>query len=219
MPVDPASLAIQASMSGLKSLVGLFTGRKQKREAKRLLAGLQYPTESMPEEVLQNQQLAGLRAKTGLPSEQYNQAMQNIQRQQMMTMRGAGDRRSGLGLLGSTQQFANDALLGLDVANAKARIANEKTFMGVNNQVAGWKSKLFDSNVRQKYNRDYNYAMSLLGQGNKNMLGAFDSFGAGLGMAGAQGLGGVGLDGASGSGNAVNYGFAQNKNYGTAYPY
>jgi len=218
MAFDPASLAIKASMSGMKSLVGLLTGRSQKRKANKMLAGMQYPTETMPNEVLKNQKMAELRANTGLPSEQYNNAMKNIQRQQLMTLRGAGDRRGGLALLAGTQQSANDALSNLDVADAKTRIANEGSLMTANNNVANWKSRLFDSNTRQKYNRDYNYAMSLLGQGNKNILGAFDSFGAGLGMAGAQGLTGVGLDGMGATGNPVNYGFANNKYFGTQMP-
>lgn len=159
--------------------IGLVSGISQKSKAKKLLSGLQYPTEQLPQEVVANQRLAQQRAAEGLPSEQYNQAMRNIQRQQLMALRGAHDRRGGLGILPGIQQGTNDATLNLDVANANARLGNERQLMNVNNQVANWKSQLFNANVRDKYNRDYNYAMGLKGMGNQNIVGGLDSLAAG----------------------------------------
>jgi len=181
-----------AGANAASGLISGITGLIQKGKANKMLKKLQYPTESMPNEIIQNQRLAQTRAAEGLPSEQYNQAMKNIQRQQLMALRGAHDRRGGLGSLSAIQQGTNDSTLNLDVANAQQRLANEGQLMNVNNQVAGWKSRLFNSNVRDKYNRDYNYAMGLLGMGNQNLVGGIDKISAGgLGLlSGGGGFGG-----------------------------
>lgn len=131
--------------------------------------------------------MATLRAATGLPSEQYNQAMKNLQRQQLMSLRGASDRRGGLSLLAGNQQAYNDALLNLDVANAKARIGNENTLYKINQNVAGWKDKVWSNNVRDKWNRKYQMANTLIGYGNQNASNGTDQLLAG----GISALGGL----------------------------
>lgn len=164
---------------GVGGLISGISGLVQRARGRRLLKSLQYPTEAIPQEVLQNQQLAQLRANTGLPSEQYNQAMQNIQRQQMTALNSSNDRRGGLSLLAGLQQGANDATLNLDVSNAKARLANQSQLMSANTQVANWRDKIWQNNVKDKYNRDYNYAMSLLGQGGQNEVSGLDKLATG----------------------------------------
>lgn len=203
---DPYSMAAQASIQGIQSLIGLVTGIGQKSKARKLLAGLQYPTESIPNEILQNQALAERRANTGLPTEQYNQGKQNIYRQQNAALSASKDRRGGLIGIGKTQQITNDALLDLDVINANARIGNEKTLMNANSQLAGWKDKVWQANVKDKYNRDYQYAMGLLGSGNQNFTAGLDAAGAGL-VYGLQGSGMGNVDDGYG-----NYGGASNVN-------
>lgn len=170
---------VSAASGLLSGISGLF----QKNKGKKLLNSLQYPTEAIPNELLQNQEQARINANTGMPSEQYNQAMRNIQRQQLMALRGAQDRRSGLAVLGGLQQNANDALLKLDSANAAQRLNNQKTLYGINSQLAATKRDLFDKNVRQKYIQDYNYAQGLIGAGNQNLLGGIDKIVSGAGQA------------------------------------
>ncbi|WP_196300534.1 hypothetical protein, partial [Streptococcus pneumoniae] len=78
--------------------------------------------------------------------------MKNIQRQQLMTLRKAQDLGGGtaLSILGGINQQGNDAVGDLDARDSQARVDNEGRLISVNNNVAGWKSKLFDSNVRQR---------------------------------------------------------------------
>jgi len=162
-------------------LLGAATGFFQKKKADKLLSNLEYPTEVMPSEVVENQNLARRDAATGLPSEQYANAMKNIQRQQLAALRSANDRRAGGGLIGGIQAGTNDALLNLDAEDARMKLDNEGKLIAANNTAAGWKSKLFDSNVRQKYIQDYNYAMGLKGAGNENFSSGLDKIGAGVG--------------------------------------
>jgi hypothetical protein len=113
--------------------------------------------------------------------------MQNIQRQQQMALRGAQDRRSGIGLVGSIQQGSNDAQGKLDAANANARLANQRQLMGVNNQVAAYRSRDWRQNEANR-SRNYDYGMQLLGAGNANIMGAVDTGLASLTQAYGQGL-------------------------------
>lgn len=169
MPVL-APMAAQAASGLISGITGIF----QKKKANKLLNNLHRPEYTIPNEVMQNQKQAELNARQGLPSEQYQQAMQNIQRQQNRTLQAATDRRGGLLAASAAQQNANDSLLGLDVANAKARLGNQQALYGINNQVAGYRDKAFQINKMQPYQQNYNYAMGLLGAGNQNVTGGID---------------------------------------------
>lgn len=170
-------------IGGAGALIKGLVGAKQKREGKKILNGLQYPTEQVPQEEIENQNLARQQAATGLPSEQYANAMKNIQRQQLLAIRGAHDRRGGLGAISGIQQGTNDATLNLDTADAKQKISNQQNLMNVNNRLASWKDKVWQNNVMGKYNQQYAYGNSLLGVGNQNVSNGLDqaigSFGTG----------------------------------------
>lgn len=180
----PVGSGIGAVAGGLISgITGLF----QKHKANKLLANLHRPQYVIPNEVLQNQKQAQLNANQGLPSEQYNQGIQNIARQQNSALQRATDRRGGLLAVAGTQQAGNDASLNLDVANANARLKNQNTLYGVNNQVAGYRDKAFQINQMQPYQQDRSYAMGLLGAGNQNLVSGIDKVASGALMAGGRG--------------------------------
>jgi hypothetical protein len=191
-------LLIAEAASGLiKGGIGLI----QRGSENRWLKNNQEPVEMMPSEIKRNQQLATIRANTGLPSEQYNNAMKNIQRQQLMTLRKAQDLGGGkaLSILGGLNQQGNDAVGDLDARDAQMRVSNEGTLMNVNNNVAGWKSKLFDSNIRQRWMRQYEQKMGELGSGNTNLTNGIDGLAsAGIGFAAGMNGGGQGEEGGSG---------------------
>lgn len=183
--MDP--FTIGAIAQGVGGIISGINGISQRRQAKRMLRSLQRPQYNIPNEVLQNQKMAEQAAQQGLPSQQYAQAMQNISRQQNQALQASRDRRGGLMTVAQNQQSANDALLNLDVANANARMQNQQTLYGINNQVAGYRDKAFDINRMQPYQRDYQYANSLLGAGNQNIMGGIDRLlGAGAGVAGGK---------------------------------
>lgn len=123
----------------------------------------------LPKELEQNQQLGRVRANTGLPSEQYAMAQKAIQRQQARTLKSASDRRMGLGLLASIDDNANRAQGNLDVANAQARIGNEKTLMGLNKDVASWKNAKINRDLAN-WNAKMDYARAVEGAGNQNQV-------------------------------------------------
>ena len=154
---------------GISAAAGLI----QKGKANKMLKNLQYPDEQMPAEYEQNLRDAEQMAATGMPAEQYNQSMRNIQRQQLTALR-YGNRN----YLPQILQGTNDATLSLDAQDAQMRLANQKGLLGVRSQLAGVKRDLFDRNVRGKYNQDYNYAMQLKGAGNQNLTAGLDKLGS-----------------------------------------
>lgn len=162
-------------------LVSGVTGFFQRRKAKKELAKLQRPTYEVPNEIMQNQKMAQQAANEGLPSEQYAQAMQGIQRQQNSALNAAGGRRGVLMALPGIQQQSNDQTLNLNVKNAQARMNNKQQLYGINSQVAGYRDKAFNINKLQPYQEDKNYYQSMLGAGNQNMIGGIDKIAAGAG--------------------------------------
>jgi hypothetical protein len=202
MPV----IGIGAGLLG--GLVKGLAGNKQKNEGKSILNQanqLGAFNEQVPSEITNA-------AATGLPSEQYNQAMQNIQQQQLQAIRGAHDRRGGLGSIAGIQQGTNNAQLGLDVKNAQARQANQF-------KLASWKDKVWQNNVKGKYNQQYNYGMGLLGAGNQNLVGGIDQAVGAVG-AGAAGFFGnpSGLFGGGGNRSINNPGDFNSQGYATGVP-
>lgn len=171
--------AISNTASGLLSGI---TGYFQRRKAKKALSNLHRPEYQIPDEILRSQKMAEQAANEGLPSQQYNQAQQNIQRQQNRAISMAADRRGGLMALPGIQQSANDAFLNLDVKDAQARMSNQQKLYGVLGQTAQYRDKAFDINKMQPYQRDYGYNMSLLGQGNQNLLAGADKLLGGAGQ-------------------------------------
>lgn len=175
---------------GAKLIGGIFkgiAGGKQKREGRRILRDNPAPEYQIPGEIT-------TAAAEGLPSQQYEQAMKNIQRQQLTAIKSAQDRRGGLASIGKIQDNTNNATLGLDVADAQARQQNQL-------RLAQYRDKAWDWNKRQKFERNYSYGMNLLGAGNQNVAAGFDQAVAGIGMGVNTGLG---------NGFNQNYDYSQN---------
>lgn len=181
--------------------ISLVSGLIQKKKANRLLAQNPFPIEGMPNEVLANQQIAQGAATQGLPSEEYAQAQKNIQRNQAAQLATVQTSPGGaVRNIGAIQQNSNDANANLTAQSAAMRQQNIAQLLGVNNQVASWRDKLFDWNSKTKYAQNYNYGMGLLGQGNANVMAGIDKGLGTLTGAGASGL--LGGGGASGSSSA-----------------
>lgn len=177
-----------ASAAG--GLLNTGIGIAQRAKGRKLLKQLgDSPQERIPNAVLQNQQLATNAANTGIPQEQYNNAMKNIQRQQLMALKGSADRHGVLGSIGAITQAGLDATGNLDARDAAARQQNQRTLYSINNQVGNWQDRVWQNNVNNPYMRKYQYANSLLGIGNQNATtGADQLLGAGALYGGSGGF-------------------------------
>src|SRR6478736_3545381 len=213
----PVPLMIAGGAQAAGGIISGITGLSQKRKAKKLLNSLgDQPEYAIPNEIMQNQKMAQLAASEGLPSQQYNNAMKNIQRSQANALSGAIDRRSALMALPKLQQQANDAYGKLDVADANARMNNQRQLYGINSQVAGYRDKAFDINQMQPYQEKKNYYNSLLGAGNQNLMSGIDKAASGVGLLVGGGFGGGKKKSASSTGSAPAYynGYSSGSDYG-----
>ncbi len=181
---------------GMKGLAGLY----QLSKANKWLNNNPMPVESMPRELLENKGIANNMANIGMPQEQYNNAMTNIQRQQMMAIKSAQDRRGGLAALAGITNATNTAVVNLDSADAQARTQNQRTLLGVNTDVARTRRDLYDKNVRDPYNRDFDYNMRLKGQGLQNLYRGAEGIMAGT-IGGINDLASYYTGGMAGGGN------------------
>lgn len=173
--------------------VGLVSGLFGKKKAKGILANNPYPNQGMPSEIQANQQIAQGAATEGMPSEQYQAAQRDIQRNQNATITAASASPGGaVRNIGAIQQMSNDATGNLNAQSAEMRRQNRGELYAANNAAASWKDKLFDWNSRQKYIQNYNYGMGLLGQSNQNIMGGVDKLLGTASGAAASGLFGGG---------------------------
>ena len=192
----PVSSILMSSLSGGGSggagqgianiaggLIGGVTGYLQKRKAKKLLqAAGDQPLYNIPQEIFRNQKQAELNAQEGMPSQQYNNAMKNIQRSQTNALSGALDRRSALMALPRLQQQASDAYGNLDAKDAAMRTQNQQTLYNVGNTTAQYRDKEWNTNKMQPWQRKYNYGMQLLGAGNQNFTSGLEKLVGGIGQ-------------------------------------
>lgn len=192
MPAGGLGLGAISSMAGnigagATGLLSGITGFFQKKQGNKLLSQNPFPTEALPSEVTANQQIAQGAATQGMPSEQYQAAQKNIQRNQAAALNAATDRRSGVASIGAIQEGSNTAQGNLDAQSAEMKRQNIGQLLNVNNTAASWKDKLFDWNQRAKYEQNRQYGMSLVGAGNANMIGGADKLVSGLVGVGASG--------------------------------
>lgn len=164
-------------------LIGGITGFFQKRKGKQLLkAAGEQPIYNIPQEILRNQKQAELNAQEGMPSQQYNNAMKNIQRSQTNALASSMDRRSALMALPRLQQQANDAYGNLDAQSAQMRRQNQQTLYNIGNTTAQYRDKAWNTNELQPWQRKYSYAQNLIGAGNQNFTAGLEKLVGGVGQ-------------------------------------
>lgn len=165
---------------------GLIEGESQRDQANRLLHNTQYPTEAVPQEVLDNQQRAVNAANEGTPSQQYQNSLKQINQNQATAYFRAKSLKSANADLPAIQATADTATGNLNAQSAMTRAQNNRALYGVNNTVAGWKDKVWQWNQQNRYRQNYNYGMSLLGAGNYNISQGVDKGASALTLFGAS---------------------------------
>ena len=174
MAIIGAVIALGTTAYGLAESSNQKRRGRHQQEALDRERAIQDARDVLPKELEHNRQLASLRSKTGLSTEQYAMAQKAIQRQQARTLKSASDRRMGLGLLASIDDNANKAQGNLDVANAQARLNNERNLMGINKDVASWKIAKVNRDLSQ-WNQKMDYAKAVEGSGRQNQANAIMS--------------------------------------------
>lgn len=181
-----AGLALGPWGAAVGGLVGggisLVSGLSQKKKAHDLLNQNKYPIYQIPKAIKDNLTNAQAQANTGLPSQTYNNAAKDIQRNQVATLLSAQRTRKGLPAIVDAQGKTNDAFGKLNAADASARVANEKQLYGINAQYGNYENSAFNWNQKNKYEENRQYGMQLLGAGNQNFTGGLDKIGGALAL-------------------------------------
>lgn len=191
--------AITAVPQIIKGISGAFQAGKGMRLRKKLVR----PTEVANPLYQQNVALAEQMARQGLPQQQYNNQLNNIQRNQAGVLaRGLGGRNN----LASVLRASNDATNNLVAQDATARMGNQRFAFGQRGILANAQERAFAYNQKGKYEDDMNYANSLIGAGRQNTMSAYDGLST-IGqqyMAGQEGMGGSQTDSTMGGNFAPN---------------
>lgn len=157
---------IGAGVQGVTGLAQLIAGLSMQNDR---------PQRVIPPEIEQNLNQAQFQYLQGLPDEQYNQAIQNFQRNIAFGARTLQDRNSAIGGVSNLVQQANDATLGLDVADANARNQKLGALYGARQEVANQKIENWNWNERDKYLQKAQAKQALEGAGIQNINGGVNT--------------------------------------------
>jgi hypothetical protein len=179
-----AAQLLAAIPSVIKGVSGLIQSAKGKKLAKQNVR----PTYEIPKEFQQNLAIAENMGRVGLPQQQYNQAQQNFQRNQAGALRQFGRMGNPRGLAGMVRA-GNDATMNLDVADAQARLANQRAAMGYRGQMGQQQLAKQQWDRFGKYQENAAAASALMGAGRQNQMGALSELSqvGQLGMMGEEG--------------------------------
>jgi hypothetical protein len=166
IPPQVIAAGIAAIPSIVKGVQGIFQGAKGNKLAKQNIR----PTYEIPKEFQQNLAIAENMGRVGLPQQQYNQAQQNFQRNQAGALRQFGRMGNPRGLAGIVRA-GNDATLGLDVADANARMSNQRNAMGYRSQLGQQQLAKQQWDKFQNYGEKADAAAALQGAGRQNVMG------------------------------------------------
>lgn len=167
MPIPLGLLA-----AGIPSLVKGVSGLFQIGKGNRLARQNVRPVQTVNENIAKNVALAEQMEQVGLPQEQYNQALQNINRNQSGALMSLGRSANPSAGLASLLRASNDAALGLDVQNANTRLNNQRFAFGQRANLAQEQKDVFNWNNKMRYTENAAAAQALKGSGIQNAFGA-----------------------------------------------
>lgn len=167
MPLPLALLAAGAPsvLKGVSGLLGIGAGKRRARRNIR-------PTAEVNENFLKNVALAENMGRTGLPQQQYNRAFQNIGRNQASAFNTLSRSANPSAGINSLLRSSNDAVLGLDMQDANARLNNQRFAFGQRANLAQDQQRVWNWNKRDKYNEEAQAAAEQIGAGRQNAFGA-----------------------------------------------
>ena len=180
---NPVGMGIAAGAGLLKAGLGFAQQLKGKKMLKKTIdPGYKIP-KGFGQNLAQSEQLA----RVGMPSQQYNQAQQNISRNVGTGVRALSRSANPAAGVAGLVRAQNDATMGLDVSNAAAKRQNILQAMGARREMAG--QQLAQQQYAQnRYFDKVNEANARIGAGTQNIFGGISD----IGTAGLMGMAGKG---------------------------
>ncbi len=186
---------IGGAIQGTVGLVQAGFGLSQYKKGVKAAEALVRPVYEIPPEIAQNLSQAEMAALEGLPAEQKQQFVENIQRGGQQALGSLSDRGLGVAGAGGIFQQQTDAYRDLLAADVGARREAQADVASARLTQAGFKERAFDINVFQPYTQSYLEAQALQGAGLQNIGGGLqtvaksgETFAGGMGGGGGGGL-------------------------------
>jgi len=154
----------------------------------------QDPVYNIPQEFYQNREIARQMAQIGMPQQQYNNSVNNINGTQAAALATAQNSSNPAAAITGIVSGTNRAKGNLDAEDSQARENNQRYFINENSQVADQELKKQQSDVFDKFTRDFNQYQALKGASMQSLNNA---------ISGAQQIGGAIAGNATGGGNST----------------
>ena len=179
--MEPITVAMLASAA-----VSAGTGIYQSARAKKMAKANPRPVYEVPEEMKAALSDAERLALEGLPAEQKQQYIENIQRANQSALRASSDRKGGLAGIGAMHQNELDQYRNLLAMDSQARTANQRNLQSVRQDMASIRDKEFRLNKYNPFLQAQQDARNLQAAGMDNLMQGVQQGIYGLGAA-AQG--------------------------------
>jgi|GEM_PF-3382808 len=168
-------------IAGAGLAYGAYKSERNSAKANAIQKNLKDPVYHIPGEFYQNREIARQMATLGLPQQQYNNAVNGINQNNaagLATLSRSANPGSGVAAV--TRQSDN-AMNSLTAEDAQARQANERYFIGQNGQLGNQELAKQQSDVFDKYTRDFNQMQAYKGAAETGMNNTISGAGQ-LGM-------------------------------------
>lgn len=165
---------------------GLYQQKKNKR-----------PTYEIPAEVQQNLTQAQNMALQGLPEEQKQLYLSNLQRGTSQALGSSSTRRGGLSGISQINQAQNDGYANMLAMDSQARQQNQQILMGQRQNMADYRDQAFQINKSNPYYEKTAQNNAMIGAGMQNMSQGFQAGNTG-GSGGYESAGGKQQQGQNG---------------------
>jgi len=164
-------------IGGATALVGtgfnIYQGLHQQSEANKIKKNLKTPQYDIPQEFIENRNISRQMAQLGLPQQQYNNNLNQINAAQAGAVAAASRSANPGAAVGAIQGQTNAATNNLNAEDAAARQTNQRYYLDQNAQLGGQKLAQQQANVFDPYTQHYNEAQALQGAGMQNVNTGF----------------------------------------------
>lgn len=188
-----AFIGVAAAIAAGSALYGVGKGIAQGSQANKIDKNNPRPTYQIPQEYLDNVNMARQMAQVGLPQQQYNNQLNQIGTNQAGGIQALGRSANPGSGIASLVRASNDAGNTLNAQDAAARQANQRFYIGENGVLGQQKLAQQQYNKFDKYTEQFNKSAALRGAANQNIQNGINgASSAALGLASVSNGGSLG---------------------------
>lgn len=166
--MDPLTMSL---LVGIPAAVKTGTGIAQFLQGRKALRNTKRPMREIPREVIANLTQAEVQALEGMPEEQRNLFIQDMQRSQQQAVRSLSDRRAGIAGIPQLYQGELDSLNRLAIQDSQMRLQNLNNLTAQRAEMGRQRDTQFQLNEYEPFLNKMRMAEGLIGSGMQNAMG------------------------------------------------